>query len=131
MEHKTPTIAPTSSSRIPISAGEASKLKTVDGREPNKEAQLRQDLRDWAMDETGDWDLQVAANRSEMVRDRSNSDLWDSMPELDSKTVARSSLIFERYLGRPLDIRLIRSGGYQSIDDMIDHLVPEMMKKIS
>ena len=131
MEHRTPTPAPTSSSHVPVSVLDASKLRTVDGREPNREAQLRNALRDWAIHETGGWDLQVEASRSGMVSDRGNSDLWDSMPELDSKAVARSSPIFERYLGRPLDIRLIRPGGYQSIDDMIDHLVPDMMKKIS
>ena len=43
----------------------------------------------------------------------------------------RSSPIFERHLGRPLDIRLIRPGGYQDIDHMLDHLVPAMMLKVS
>ena len=131
MEHKAPTKATTSSSHVPISVWDASRLRTVDDREPNKEAQLKHDLRDWAMQETGNWDLQVEATRTGVVSDRGNSDLWDSMPELDSKAVARSSPIFERYLGRPLDVRRIRPGGYRSIDDMIDHLVPEMMKKVS
>ena len=53
------------------------------------------------------------------------------MPTLDSKAVARSSPIFERHLGRPLDIRLIRPGGYQDIDHMLDDLVPAMMLKVS
>ena len=131
MEHKTPTKTPTSSSQIPLSLWDTSKLRTVSGREPNKEGHLRKELREWAIHETGNWDLQVEASRTGMITDRSNSDLWDSMPELDSKAVARSSPIFERYLGRPLDVRLIRPGGYRSIDDMIDHLVPDMMKKFS
>ena len=131
MEHKTPTQAPASSSQIPLPVWDTSKLRTVSGREPNKEDHLRKELREWAIHETGDWDSQVEASRTGIVNDRNNSDLWDSMPELDSKAVARSSPIFERYLGRPLDIRLIRPGGYQSIDDMIDHLVPDMMKKVS
>ena len=49
------------------------------------------------------------------------------MPVVDSKTVARTSPIFEKHLGRPLDIRLIRPDGYKSIDHMIRHLVPLMM----
>ena len=92
---------------------------------------MRQDLRDWASQETGDWDLQVEASRTETIYDTTNSDLWDSMPTLDSKAVARSSPIFERHLGRPLDIRLIRAGGYQDIDHMLDDLVPAMMLKVS
>ena len=97
----------------------------------NYRTYLRQNLTDWAIQETGDWDLQVEASRTETIFDTTNSDLWDSMPTLDSKAVARSSPIFERHLGRPLDIRLIRPGGYQDIDHMLDDLVPAMMLKVS
>ena len=49
------------------------------------------------------------------------------MPAVDSKAVARTSPIFEEHLGRPLDVQYIRPDGYQSVDDMIRHLVPAMM----
>ena len=88
---------------------------------------LSQDLRDWWSDERADWDAQVERNGIEAVPDAHDSDLWDAMPVVDSKTVARTSPIFEKHLGRPLDTRLIRPGGYKSIDHMIRHLVPLMM----
>lgn len=46
---------------------------------------------------------------------------------IDSKAVARTSPIFEEHMGRPLDISLIRPGGYDSVENMIRHLVPAMM----
>ena len=131
MEHTLRTPSPAASSHIPITILDSSKSRNVNTRESTKETQLRQDLRHWAIQETGDWDLQVEASRTETICDTTNSDLWDSMPTLDSKAVARSSPIFERYLGRPLDIRLIRAGGYQDIDHMLDHIVPAMMLKVS
>ena len=131
MKHTLHTPSPAASSRIPVAILDSSKSRNVNTREQTKETQVRQDLRAWAIQETGDWDLQVEASRTETICDTTNSDLWDSMPTLDSKAVARSSPIFERHLGRPLDIRLIRAGGYEDIDHMLDHLVPAMMLKIS
>ena len=131
MEHVLPTQAPTVSFGVPVAVLDTSKPKSGTAREPTRETQLRRALRAWAEQETVDWDAQVEASGTGIVPDTGNSDLWDSMPTLDSKAVARSSPIFERYLGRPLDIRLIRPGGYQSIDAMIEHLVPSMMNKVS
>ena len=82
---------------------------------------LATDLRAEWNREQADWDAQVAGN------DATGMDLWNSMPTVDSKTVARMSPIFEEHLGRPLDVRLIRPGGYDSIDEMIEVLVPKMM----
>ncbi len=84
-------------------------------------------LRGWCSRESADWDAQVERSRPGAVPDDTDSELWDSMPTIDSKAVARTSPIFEEHLGRPLDIRLIRAGGYQSADHMIRHLVPAMM----
>ena len=132
MEQTLPTQAPTvSSGGVPVAVLDTSEPKSGTAREPTRETQLRQALRDWAAQETDDWDAQVEASGTGIVSDTGNSDLWDCMPTLDSKAVARSSPIFERHLGRPLDIRLIRPGGYQSIDDMVEHLVPAMMNKVS
>ncbi|MFM8979571.1 MAG: hypothetical protein ACKOSS_03815 [Planctomycetia bacterium] len=47
---------------------------------------------------------------------------------MDSKSVARTSPIFEKVLGVPLDINLIRPGGYRDIEDVINDLVPKMDK---
>ena len=82
---------------------------------------LDTDLREEWNREQADWDAQVAGD------DAAGTDLWGSMPAVDSKAVARMSPIFERHLGRPLDIGLIRPGGYDSIDEVIEVLVPKMM----
>ena len=80
-------------------------------------------LRLWWDQETNDWDALVEDSGAEATA----SDLWDSMPAVDSKAVARTSPIFEEHLGRPLDVQCIRPGGYESVEDMIRHLVPAMM----
>ena len=85
---------------------------------------LIQALRAWWSQETDDWDALVEGSGAD---EAATSDLWDSMPTVDSKAVARTSPIFEEHLGRPLDVQCIRPGGYQSVEDMIRHLVPAMM----
>ena len=88
---------------------------------------LSQALREWYSRETADWDALVEAG-SDTDSDATDSDLWGSMPAVDSKAVARTSPIFEKHLGRPLDVQLIRPGGYDSVGNMIRHLVPAMME---
>ena len=69
--------------------------------------------------EQADWDAQVAGGD-----DATGTDLWGSMPTVDSKTVARMAPIFEKHEGCPLSMSgVIRPGGYASIDDVIQHLV--------
>ena len=101
----------------------------VEGRQYREEVseRLSSALREWWSRESADWDAQVEGSRSEAVSDATDSELWDSMPTIDSKAVARTSPIFEEHLGRPLDIRRICPGGYPSVDHMIRHLVPAMM----
>lgn len=53
----------------------------------------------------------------------SSADLWEDMPTVDSKTVARMAPIFKRHTGRPLNIRRIRPGGYDSVEEAVQHLV--------
>ena len=88
---------------------------------------LSQSLQAWWSQESADWDALVEGNSTVAAPTAADSDLWGSMPTVDSKAIARTSAIFEAHLGRPLDIRLIRPGGYNSVDDMVRHLVPAMM----
>ena len=85
---------------------------------------LTQNLYAWWQQEQADWDAQVLGN------DTTASDLWESMPTVDSKTVARMAPIFEKHTGHPFDVRRIRPGGYASIEEVIQHLVPEMTGRI-
>ena len=80
-------------------------------------ARLAADLRTGWEEEQADWDAQVTGGAM------SGTDLWGSMPTVDSKTVARMAPIFEKHEGRPFDVRRIRPGGYLDIDDAIQDLV--------
>ena len=91
---------------------------------------LRLELTRWYEEETSNFDALVENSGSSEVGNEDYSDLWDSMPELDSKAVARSSPIFVRYLGIPLEAKIIRPGGYESADQMINHLVPKMLDRL-
>jgi hypothetical protein len=87
------------------------------------------DIQAWWEAESTDWDLTVTATDPSQLP--GGDDLWDGMPIVDSKAVARTSPIFERHLGIPLDVKLIRPGGYASIEDAVGDLVPKMIAAAS
>src|SRR3954462_6721556 len=91
--------------------------------QPTRATFLAEALRAWEKEESEDWDQIVTGAVADLPDEL---DLWDDMPTIDSKAVARTSPIFKKYLGIPLDPKLIRAGGYMSLEDMIDHLVPLM-----
>jgi hypothetical protein len=86
------------------------------------------ELKAWWARECADWDSTVSGTDS--VSLPGGVDLWNDMPTVDSKAVARTSPIFERHLGVPLDVKLIRPGGYATIDDVITDLVPKMVSAV-
>ena len=90
----------------------------------NVDEQIAAELRTWAEEEAGDWDDLVTSapggSKENVI------DLYDDMPEIDSKAVARTSPIFERHFGIPLDVTLIRPGGYANIEEVVSHLIPKM-----
>jgi hypothetical protein len=86
-------------------------------------AVLADRLRQWWAQESEDWDEAVEAEPDDDLPDE---DLWEDMPTVDSKAIARTSPIFQEILGIALDVKFIRRGGYSTIDEAIDHLVPQM-----
>lgn len=88
-------------------------------------APIAAEIRSWWAQEGTDWDAAVAGANA--VSLPGGADLWDDMPTVDSKAVARTSPIFERHLGVRLDVKLIRAGGYASIDEFIADIVPKMV----
>jgi hypothetical protein len=90
----------------------------------NKMKLLESELREWWEQERTDWDTAVTGAEPKQLP--GGADLWDAMPTLDSKAVARTSPIFERHLGAPLDVKLIRPGGYSSIEDFLKDLLPKI-----
>ena len=85
---------------------------------------LTADLRKWWKKEQADWDSAVTASDPNSLP--GGAELWNNMPVVDSKAAARTSPIFEKHLGIPLDTKLIRPGGYRGIEDMISDLVGKM-----
>ena len=88
----------------------------------DRRAGLEADIRKFFLREEEEWE-----EEEELL----GSDLWDTMPAVDSKAVARTAGIFKEWLGKPLDVRLIRQGGYDNVEDVIRHLVPEMIDRIT
>ena len=87
------------------------------------ETSLEDDLRSWWKGVQSDWDRKVDAPRGKR---QDGKELWDDMPVIDSKVVAETLPIFEHHLGIPLDVTLIKPGGYSSIEELISDLVPKM-----
>ena len=52
--------------------------------------------------------------------------LWDEMPNIDSKEVARMTPIFEKHLGLAFDVKHIRAGGYEDFDYLIEDIVSKL-----
>ena len=84
---------------------------------------LEKAIRDWWEKEQAKW-VDVVEEGADPGED---SDLWDDMPVVESKQIARTSKLFEEHLGLKLDVKLIRAGGYESIEDAIADLVPRMV----
>lgn len=80
---------------------------------------LTADINKHMDDQRGDWDRQVESEDAPLG-------LWDGIPNIDSKEVARMRPIFEKHLGLPFDINHIPPGGYMSVDELIDDLVPKL-----
>lgn len=60
-----------------------------------------------------------------------DNDLWGDMPEIDSKAAARTAPICEEQLDIDFDMSMIQEGGYDSIDEMIEHLLPQLREKVA
>lgn len=86
---------------------------------------LADDIREFWRVESSDWDALVEGD-GDAPPLLGDDDLWSDMPVVDSKAVARTSPIFKKHLGIPLDVKLIRPGGYSSIDEAIQDLEPKM-----
>lgn len=94
----------------------------VSTRSKKKEA-LERKLRDWWNQRNEDWEADAEDSSS------GGEGVWNHMPEIDSKEVARAGHITENHLDTEFDPKMIPPGGYNSIDALIDDLVPKMLEK--
>jgi hypothetical protein len=58
----------------------------------------------------------------------SGGSIISARPAIDSKRVVDATLITEEILGIELPPEIIKAGGYESYDAMIDHIVPRLEK---
>lgn len=106
----------------------ATSTSTKTNKKPSRLSLIRalsKRLREWWTEEGSDWEALSQTGPEQLP---GGEDLWN-VPEVDSKAIARSSPVFEEILGMPLKAALIRPGGYQSIDEAIDDLIPKMVDK--
>jgi len=87
-----------------------------------KRETLERELREWWEQRNEDWE-----STSES---KPEGELWEDTPEIDSKEVVKAGVRCEEHLEEEFDPSIIREGGYDSIDDLIDDIVPKMMEKI-
>ena len=64
------------------------------------------------------------------------SDLWDDLPQVDSKTVMKVSGVVKQFLGIPLDPKIVKKGGYNSplihvVKELMNNLKQDYFKKIN
>jgi hypothetical protein len=99
----------------------------------DKKEALEESLREWWHERNSSWEIDDADDTGESTSETSHGggggDVWDHMPEIDSKEVTRAGSVCEEYLDTDFDPSLVREGGYGSIDDLVDDLVPKLIEK--
>ena len=79
-------------------------------------------LRDWAeTDAMLSFDEAVGVSNGD-----STMTVWDIGPAIDSKTVIDSGLIIEEILNIELPPEIIKPGGYESPDEMLEDIIPKL-----
>lgn len=83
---------------------------------------IEKKLREW-------WD-----KRDEGLNDALDIDsgegAYRTLPTIDSKEAARAGQIIKEELGIEFDPSMVRGGGYDSFDDMLEHLLPQIKERM-
>ena len=81
-------------------------------------------LKDWFDEETAAIDGSVVG----AAPSGSGGSIISARPAIDSKRVVDATLITEEVLNIELPPEIIKAGGYESFEAMIDHIVPRLEK---
>lgn len=81
-------------------------------------------LKDWYDEETAAIDGSVVS----AAPSGSGGSIISARPAIDSKRVVDATLITEEVLGIELPPEIIKAGGYESYEAMLDHIVPCLEK---
>lgn len=72
------------------------------------------------------WLEQELAAEAPPAANPATAPVWSDLPVLDSKTLARASPVVKKHLGVGIDPKLIRKGGYSSVEEALDDLLPKL-----
>jgi hypothetical protein len=79
-------------------------------------------LKDWFEEETAAIDGSVVS----AAPSGSGGSIISARPAIDSKRVVDATLITEEVLGIELPPEIIKAGGYESCEAMLDHIMPRL-----
>ena len=101
----------------------------ADVEEPRKQfasklPALSKSLKDWYDEETAAIDGSIVS----AAPSGSGGSIISARPAIDSKRVVDATLITEEVLGIELPPEIIKAGGYESYEAMLDHIVPLLEK---
>jgi hypothetical protein len=99
-------------------------LNDLKGQFAAKQSDLKKELKDWYEEETAAIDGSILGDAPA----GSGGSIISVGPAIDSKRVVDATLITEKVLGIELPPEIIKPGGYDSYDEMIEHIVPRLEK---
>lgn len=78
--------------------------------------------------ELGKWAQQLSAKKADdpFAKKKPTGTLRDVVPVVDSLTVAETFTVLEKILKYKLPAKFIKKGGYDSIEQMTEHLLPQI-----
>lgn len=78
--------------------------------------------------ELGRWAQQLSAKKADdpFAKKKPTGTLLDVIPAVDSLTVAETFTVLEKILNYKVPAKFIKKGGYDSIDQMTEHLIPQI-----
>lgn len=91
----------------------------------SKVPDLLQGLQDWFDTESSSID-DIVANSAPTG---TGGSIIAAVPAIDSKRMVDATLITEEVLGIELPPEIIKAGGYETFDEMVEHLVP-LLKQV-
>jgi hypothetical protein len=74
------------------------------------------------------WNAETERLKNDPFAPKEKGTLYDVVPDIDSLSVVESLVIAEAILNCKVPAKIIRSGGYSSANEMIEHLMPELRK---
>lgn len=89
----------------------------------DRSSQLEEIMRDWCEENCTSFDDAVSGGQPKPTGSLS---IWDDIPDIDSKEAIGCLVALEPTLGCELPAELVRPGGYSSVDDLVEDLLPKI-----